>query len=43
MIRAYDGQPLAVFLSSDLPALPPKGSVKGRIRFLVREGFVALS
>lgn len=42
-IKGFQGRTLAEFLASDLPALPPKGSVKGRVRFLVREGYVILS
>jgi hypothetical protein len=42
-IKAYDGKPLEDFLNSKLPALPPKGTVKGRLQFLARSGLVKFS
>jgi hypothetical protein len=42
-IKAYDGKTLQAFLDSKLPALPPKGTVKGRLQFLVRSGLVVIA
>ena len=47
-IKAFHGKTLADFAAAvqadpTIFPLPPKGSVKGRVRFLVRSGLITLS